>query len=162
MFTEIAEKEEQNSENVIVDAHYSFPNDSDSYEVVITDADKNLYDVFVYMNTPTEMIIENQKIRDDKKSIKQYTTTEIERWKSFEIENLNKICIELGKELIISDGDIALSIDFITELISCPQKFIATEIAKNIVANCKNITDTVILTDCDKTLSYNDTTIDFC
>ncbi|MDR0918367.1 MAG: AAA family ATPase, partial [Oscillospiraceae bacterium] len=161
-FTEIAEIEEQKSENVIVDAHYSFPADSDSYEVVMTDADKNLYDVFIYMNSPTERIVENQKIRDDTKSIKQYTVSEIEKWKAFEIENLNKICIELGKELIILDGDIAPSTDFITELISYPQKFIATEIAKNIVANCKNISDTVILTDCDKTLSYNDTTIDFC
>jgi hypothetical protein len=164
-FTKIAEAEESKYENIIVDAHYSFPNDSGSYEVVMTESDKNLYDVFIYMNTPTDRIIANQKMPDDTRQIIQYSENEIDRWKKIEIESLSNICLDLGKELIVLDDDLTASVNFISDLVFYPTNLLAVENAKRIVSSCSERLvgiDTVVLIDCDKTLSRNDTTVDFC
>lgn len=158
-FVKRAQEAEGEHGCMVVDGHYAFPADG-GYRIAFTEADRNLYDVFLYLKPKTERIIENQKRLKDGKPVKQLTAEEIEAWEEYEIAQMQEVCSGLDKELIVLDGDIPVCVEFLKQIIATPAicqpreavremlKGYADEIAKSSV---------VVVTDCDKTVAVNDT-----
>jgi len=164
-FTEEAKKEESRVGNIIVDGHYSFPNENGDYDIVFTDADRTLYDVFIYMNTEASAVLKNQLRPNYMRKVHQYSEDEIVAWQEFEIDQMRKICKSLGTELLVIDGDKDCEAEFIAELIYSPKNFQPRALAKKAISGHRSLLEcakTVVITDCDRTLAINDTTLSFC
>jgi hypothetical protein len=157
-------------QHIIVDAHYSFYKNS-GYEVAFTDKDRDVYDMFFYLDTPANKIIEhaNKDNPADKKrkNVAFLSESEIQKWKGFEIKELKKICFNRNKELIVLDNNIEDCIDYFETLLLDKKGIVldAKKIAENMTAQYNDVIDQydkIILLDCDRTISNNDTTYDFC
>ena len=74
---------------VIVDGHYSFIN-ADSYDVVFTNEDRDAYDHFFYLDTPSHMVIKFAKNSKGKKRNLTITEEQVSNWKSYEKYKLQK------------------------------------------------------------------------
>ena len=155
---------ERENDVVFVDGHYAFKKDS-GFEVVFTDADKECYDHFFYLNTSSKNIIKwSHKNILDKHGINADENF-INEWKKMEISEMSKICGAMQKELVILDEDSATTIEFMKAWIRrFYDKFDYPNIAKRFVKEllCRRNISKVIISDCDKTLSVNDATYDYC
>lgn len=154
--------EEREYSNIIVDGHYAFPNNIGGFDIVFTNADKNLYDVFVYVNKSPHLIRSNSE-HSDRVQWKEYLTDElnIEKWQHFEMEQLKRECDSAGKPFIVVDDDTSTTIEFLRNLITETILVHPQKIARAIFDDLKSqLVDTkeVVLTDCDCTLSIGDIT----
>jgi hypothetical protein len=152
--------------HIIVDGHYSFP-ENDTFEVVFTGKDRDLYDVFFYLDTPAGKILEYANKDSLKKNVALMAEKEIESWKDFEIDGLRNICLAQNKELIVLDNNTEDALDFFERYIldNTGITLNAEKIAQSIITEHRDIIDrhtNIILLDCDRTISNNDTTYDFC
>lgn len=164
-FTEIVNKKNSEYDLVLVDGHYSFI-DGDSYKVVFTEQDENIYDHFFYLDTPSEMIVEfSRKSTGEKRNV-DITVEQVRNWKKFEKFELDKICNNHNKELVILDEETESSVQFISFwLDSYLSKFCNQTSALSFYKEYKELlkkSTQIILIDCDKTVSINDGTYDFC
>ncbi|SHI41972.1 hypothetical protein VA7868_03674 [Vibrio aerogenes CECT 7868] len=164
-FTEIVSEKDSEYDLVLVDGHYSFI-DGYSHKVVFTEQDENVYDHFFYLDTPSEMIVDfSKKSTRDKRNL-NITVEQVRNWKNYEKCELDKICKNHRKELVILDEDTKSSIKFIYfwfEFYS--SKLCNQTLALNFYNKHKSLlekSNKVILVDCDKTVSINDGTYDFC
>ncbi|WP_415846545.1 hypothetical protein, partial [Vibrio aerogenes] len=111
-FTEIVSEKDSEYDLVLVDGHYSFI-DGYSHKVVFTEQDENVYDHFFYLDTPSEMIVDfSKKSTRDKRNL-NITVEQVRNWKNYEKCELDKICKNHRKELVILDEDTKSSIKFI-------------------------------------------------
>lgn len=141
---------------VIVDGHYSFPNNH-SFSSVFTEADLNLYDTFFYLKRTGEEIARNFNL-GDKKEYSEYLLdkNKAEEWMQYEITQLQSIVEKVDKDLIVLDSSID-SIDFV-----CNYKSTSMEIANRISKEISQLPKKrIIITDLDRTISINDLTNDF-
>ncbi|SIO92499.1 hypothetical protein VSP9026_00110 [Vibrio spartinae] len=164
-FTEIVDEKNSEYDLVLVDGHYSFI-DGDSYKVVFTEQDENVYDHFFYLDTPSEMIVEfSRKSKGDRKNL-DITEGQVRNWKEFEKNELDKICNYHHKELVILDEDTKSSVQFIYYwLDSYSSKLCSQTFANKFYTEYQELLEKptqIILIDCDKTVSINDGTYDFC
>lgn len=164
-FTEIVNRKNSEYNLVLVDGHYSFI-DGDSYKVVFTEQDENVYDHFFYLDTPSEMIVEfSRKSTGEKRNV-DITVEQVRNWKKFEKFELDKICNNHNKELVILDEETESSVQFISFwLDSYLSKFCNQTSALSFYKEYKELlkkSTQIILVDCDKTVSINDGTYDFC
>lgn len=164
-FTEIVNRKNSEYDLVLVDGHYSFI-DGDSYKVVFTEQDENVYDHFFYLDTPSEMIVEfSRKSTGEKRNV-DITVEQVRNWKKFEKFELDKICNNHNKELVILDEETESSVQFISFwLDSYLSKFCNQTSALSFYKEYKELLEKptqIILVDCDKTVSINDGTYDFC
>lgn len=149
---------ESQYKNIIVDGHYSFfDGDMNLYDV-ITEDDLNCYDHFFYMDTDADSIIKRMKLSSDEKKNDIYTSEDILRWKEYELDGLVYALIGKGKELHIINYQENKVLEYISEVMT--GKYSSPDIAKRLVASIDSLNEysTVILVDCDKTLSMEDTT----
>jgi uncharacterized protein YlxP (DUF503 family) len=164
-FTGLVNDMELEHQLVVVDAHYSFIVD-DTYQVVLTEQDKEVYDAFFYLDTPSNLIAKYSRASLGEKKNLTITEIDISDWKSFEKIGLSTVCETLEKELIILDEDTQSCISFIEYFISnYEQKYAIKSIAKKLVNTFFDEIGSkqeVIIFDCDKTVSKNDVTYDFC
>jgi len=164
-FTGVVNDMDLEHQLVVVDAHYSFIVD-DTYQVVLTEQDKEVYDAFFYLDTPSNLIVKYSKASLGEKKNSTITEIDISDWKSFEKIGLSSVCETLEKELIILDEDIPSCVSFIECFITnYDQKYAIKLIAKRLVNTFFNeIADKqeVLIFDCDKTVSKNDVTYEFC
>ncbi len=163
-FIKLVKACELENDVVFVDGHYAFKNDN-GFEVVFTDADKGCYDHFFYLNTSSKNIIKwSHKNIMDKHGINADENF-INKWKKFEISQMSKICSDMQKELVVLDEDSATAIEFMRAWIGqFYDKFDYPNIAKKFVKEllCEQNISKVVISDCDKTLSINDVTYDYC
>lgn len=165
-FTKIVNEKEKEYDVIFVDGHYSFI-EQDHYNVVFMPQDKYVYDSFFYLDTSSEMIVQFSRNSDSEKRNTKITETEVSNWKTFEKIKLENICNDLDKELIILDGDTNSCVNFI-ELFISNQNFSLRSpkrTARKLVdtINPNSISESkVLLLDCDKTISENDMTYQFC
>jgi phosphoserine phosphatase len=150
----------------IVDGHYSFPV-NDGFKVVFTSKDKDLYDILFYLDTPACEILEYANKDLVKKNVAFMTEEEINAWKNFEIDQLRHICNTQYKELIVLDNNTEDVLVFFERYLFVNTGIIldAKKTAQSIIAEHRDIIsryDNIILLDCDRTISNNDTTYDFC
>ncbi|MEZ8738688.1 hypothetical protein AB6E21_01605 [Photobacterium swingsii] len=164
-FVDIVNQKEKEYQLVIVDGHYSFINEN-SYNVVFTDEDKNTYDHFFYLDTPSHMIIKFARNSEGEKRNLDITEEQVFNWKLYEKDELQKVCSLLDKELVILDEDTQSCVDFIESWVKgFDEKYSYNKMADNILDGLTNElsqVNEVLLLDCDKTVSTNDVTYDFC
>lgn len=164
-FTEIVNEKNLEYDLVLVDGHYSFI-DGDSYKVVFTEQDENVYDHFFYLDTPSEMIVDFSRRSTGEKRNLDITVEQVRNWKEYEKFELNKICNSHRKELVILDEDTNSSVQFISYwLESYSSKLCNQTSALKFYTKNKELlekSNQIILVDCDKTVSINDGTYDFC
>ncbi|MDR0560557.1 MAG: hypothetical protein LBG92_10330 [Prevotellaceae bacterium] len=152
--------------HIIVDGHYCFHIDN-KFVTSFTDEERDIFDVFFYLNTPAEKIIENALNGDHNNNIAQMSIEKINQWKEIEIQGLKKSCKEIGKELIVLDRNFDDVVSFFENLLLPKNNLIldAKTIAEKMISENQTLINKyykIILLDCDKTVSNNDTTYDFC
>lgn len=94
-------------EHIISDGHYSFEE-----TVVFTEADGNIYDVFLYLYCePTEIL---NRIKSSHKNQKyaSLTVDAIEAWQDFEIEQLRSECHKRNKNFYVFKSEVITATDF--------------------------------------------------
>ena len=147
---------EKEKGSIIVDGHYSFYDDNMNLYKVFTEFDLSFYDYYFYLDTNSVDVIERMKLSENEKK-KSYSIEDINRWKDYEIENMSNDLLILDKELHVIKYDDNLALDYVLGVINgiYDSKKIAPKLLNNI--NFDGY-ESVILTDCDKTLSCEDTT----
>lgn len=91
-----AEQLKARTESFISDGHYSFLD-----EVVFTEADGELYDVFIYLYCEPETISERLKNSVKNKRFAGLSFERIRKWQNFEIENLRAECHKRSKDFYV-------------------------------------------------------------
>lgn len=166
-FVEIVEVTSIDHDVIFVDGHYCFPCD-DGFNVVFTDEDRDCYDHFFYLDTPSDIIIDRFRSSPENKANYEITEDEIEEWKVYEKRQLQSICNELNKELVILDDDIESCKKFIASWVkNFDSHYNYLKITRDLIDNLNHAISVksasrAIILDCDKTLSTNDATYDFC
>ncbi len=144
--------------NVAVDGHYAFPT-ADGYDIAFTEDDGDCYDVFAYLDTPSETIRSRLRESEKNSTYADLPVERIEAWKRFEIEGLRKECLERGKEFLLLDDDVDDVRSFMEGIIegrilTAPQ--VAERSAERILSSSDS--GRIVLCDGDKTLTTSDLT----
>ena len=165
-FIDLVNEENELNDIVFVDGHYSFL-EKGQFKVVFTDADRDCYDHFFYLDTNSELIREISQRSEGEKQNLEITVEDIDYWKSFEKEAMSKVCELLGKELIILDEDTNACIEFITSwVLNFDQLYNFEKLAKSaidsVLLDQSEAPNSALLIDCDNTISMNDTTFVLC
>ena len=84
------------TDSFISDGHYSFLND-----VVFTDADGDLYDVFIYLYCEPEVLRERLQHSDKNSRFAEIPVERIRKWQRFEIEGLREACHRRRKDFYV-------------------------------------------------------------
>ena len=84
------------TDSFISDGHYSFIND-----VVFTEADGNLYEVFIYLYCKPKDIAERIKTSHKNSRFSSLTAERIRKWQDFETENLRMECHKRNKDFYV-------------------------------------------------------------
>lgn len=149
----------QSQKDVIMDGHHSF-----GHEVVFTQEDGELYDVFCYLYLPSEILA--QRMAQSEKNQK-YLTYDLEGWQQREISALRQHCHEKNKDFYVIDYEnhacclkTALPLDFIKAI---QQGYSVVESARgeanSVLTALDHNTKHITLTDGDKTLTEEDTSL---
>ena len=93
------------TENVIVDGHYAFP-DNGGYRLAFTDSDGDSYDVFIYLDTPADVIHERIQSSEKNTIYSHLTVSDLQAWRDYEVSGLFEEALRRGKEFILLDNDI--------------------------------------------------------
>jgi len=166
-FTCIVDQADTKHDVVFVDGHYSFP-DKDGFNVVFTDSDKYCYDHFFYLDTLTELILDNSRNSSCEKKNLEIQPHDIDQWKAYEIKAMQNVCECLNKELVILDEDTETCVEFVASWVENYSEMydyskITNRYVKDLInQNNKPNTSNVLIIDCDNTYAINDTTYDFC
>lgn len=91
-----AEQLKTRTDSFISDGHYSFLDD-----VAFTDADGELYDVFIYLYCEPEIISERLKSSDKNRRFAELSVERIRKWQSFEIESLRAESHKRNKDFYV-------------------------------------------------------------
>ena len=87
-------------EVIISDGHYSFLDD-----VVFTEADANVYDVFIYLYCPAKTLKERIRSSSKNERFAYLPVSRLEQWQLFEIECLREECHKRCKDFyVINDN----------------------------------------------------------
>lgn len=78
------------SKHIIIDGHLLFAKGESEFENVMTEKDKNFYTDYIYLNLPTETILQRQQNDSDKK--RSYSAKTISNWVAFELKELKQLC----------------------------------------------------------------------
>lgn len=149
--------------NFVVDGHYCFPKDK-AFEVVFTNEDKNLYDVFLYLRVKPEEAYSRISVSEKNKKFRRLSIEDITKWQDKEISELRDSCFAAHKEFIVLDEDFNLNLQFLKLYISSYPKMTAIETARRIVLQIEEqgcLSKRIALFDCDRTITKEDTTIPF-
>lgn len=152
----IQELENTNS-YIVVDGHYSFYDVDNKLISVFTDYDKKCYDKFFYLDTNSKTIKDRMANSIEEKKNTTISEKDITIWKDYEIKELTKNLLEVNKELHIVKFDTDICLEYIFDTV-ISNKYDSNIIAQNMLKSINITSNTVILTDCDKTLSKEDST----
>ena len=145
-------KSKSDNQIIVVDGHCSFfSTKNNSIYDVITENDLEAYDLFFYLDTDSEIILS----RLDDSSL---TLSDINNLKNHEIEVLTRRLLHMNKELHVIDYHDSYVLEYILSVIN--GKYSSESIAKELTEKIDVIDEdsSVILLDCDKTLSLEDST----
>lgn len=88
-------------ELIVSDGHYSFLEN-----VAFTDADSELYDVFLYIYCPPEILLERYRQSAKNSRFSENAVETIKQWQNYEIEHLREACHQRNKDFyVVSDHD---------------------------------------------------------
>lgn len=148
-----------NDEMIISDGHFSFLDD-----VVFTEEDGELYDVFLYLYCAPDVLLDRYRISEKNKKYASLSEELINQWQQFEIESLRRECHIRQKDFyVISDNGNCCKIEEFLEEIKAGYSSIS--VAMSIVDTITKIfTDPLELyvVDGDKTLIEQDSFRECC
>jgi hypothetical protein len=147
-------KEMKKKDCFIMDGHYAFGDN-----IVFTEEDGKLYDVFLYLYISPNLLEERMRLSEKNN---KYLNYDLNKWQQMEINSLREYCHNNYKDFYVLDNppsnyfeDVSSILNFIHEIIngySC-QRY-AFECAKDMLS--KSASDTITLIDGDKTLTIED------
>ena len=149
------------SKHIIVDAHYAFYK-NDNFEIARIKEDLYFYDIFLYLDTDTNIIYNRALARNEEYKKADCSIENIDKLKKYEKEHLEEELNALGKELIIiNDYNTDNIINFIHEYIDNSIFDVKNNVESFLNDNTQllNKYDNIILSDCDRTLSIYDTSV---
>lgn len=152
---DVAEKEYG---NIVVDGHYAFYNQSGELFKVFTESDKKAYDMFFYLETKSFEIIQRMRNSLGDKRNEEMTEAQVAVWQDYEISGMSEELLRNDKELhVLRYGEEVF--EYIYEVVVLG-KYNSLRIAEEMLSNIKFdlCYETIVVTDCDKTLSMEDTT----
>lgn len=121
-----AEQLKARSDSFISDGHYSFIDN-----VVFTEADGELYDVFIYLYCKPEVICDRLKGSLKNNCYAKLSAERIRRWQDFELESLRSECHKRNKDFYVVRDILSLDLqNFIDEI---ENGFSSCKLAKCIV-----------------------------
>lgn len=148
-------KQLRKTDDFIMDGHHSF-----GEEVVFTEEDGDLYDIFCYLYVDSALLNTRMLISEKNKN---YLSYDLETWQNYEISSLRTFCHENNKDFFVLDfpsekenSDLSTPLSFIKTLeegYSCVN--FAKEQVKILLSH--GIPKEVTLSDGDKTLTFVDT-----
>lgn len=136
----------------ISDGHYSFFDD-----VVFTEADGSLYDVFMYLYCDPEIIAQRIKLSPKNERFSKLSVEQIRKWQDYEIECLRKECHNRNKDFyVIQDATSVDLQEFIERIESGFSSYaLANSIVDRITEVYSNLCELHIV-DGDKTIIEQD------
>ena len=154
-FTEVVSTSD-NNKIVIVDGHCSFWDSNGTIYDVVTDEDLRIYDHYVYLDTPSKVILD--RMNEGHSNLLTLGENDIRELKNHEIEVLTNGLLNLEKELHVMTNN-GNSLEYCLGLIH--GDYSSHRIACDMIKTVEAIDDfsTYILLDCDKTLSIEDSTM---
>jgi adenylate kinase len=103
--------------HLIIDGHLVFAKGESEFENVMTEKDKAFYTDYIYLNFPTETILQRQQNDTDKK--RKYSAKTISNWVSFELQELKQFCNKHNLNLhILQTTDNKECVEFISNYIT--------------------------------------------
>lgn len=156
-FIEYIHKAEEANPFIVVDGHCAFYDTKGKLVSVFTEYDLKCYDKFFYLDTNPDDIVDRMSASEGDKKNTSITSQDVQRWQNYEIDEMTKTLLDEDKELHIVRFDNDFCLEYIFDEVTSNKydsKAIATEMLSEITLN----NSTVILTDCDKTLSIEDST----
>lgn len=143
--------------SIVVDGHYAFYNDDMTFRKAFTEYDLNCYDYFFYLDTDSKDIVNRMRLSEGEKKNNIFTEEDIINWKNYEVDNMTDELLTIDKELHIIKYVDKTAIEYVLGVFN--GEFDSKVKSKNIVKDI-NLEgySSVILVDCDKTLSNEDTT----
>lgn len=156
-FVNYVNMKEKEYQYIVVDGHYSFFDNKKSLFKVCTQLDIECYDKFFYLDTTPSKIVDRLRKSEGDKKNDNISEDEIKEWQEYEIKNLTNDLLQADKELNIFEFKNDSAIEYVYESI-VNGKYDSKQYAQNFLANVKVNTNCVILVDCDKTLSMEDST----
>ncbi len=154
-FVSHVSKTEKLRENIVVDGHYSFYFENYELRSVCTQSDIKCYEKFFYIEAEPGDVIERMRNSAGDKYNDKITREQIERWQDYEICNLTRELLAAGKELHIIKFNSELALEYVFKCVT-ENMFDSRALAKSMVENLNISEQCVLLTDCDRTLSYED------
>lgn len=147
-----AEQLLERKDSFISDGHYSFLDD-----VVFTDSDAKLYDVFIYLYCEPEVICERLRNSPKNARFSEISDERIKKWQNFEIESLRSECHKSNKYFYVVSN---ISADELQAFIDKLENgFSSYALAENIVSQIRKIYPKpceLHICDGDKTIIYQD------
>jgi adenylate kinase len=103
--------------HIIIDGHLVFAKGESEFENVMTEKDKTFYTDYIYLNFPTETILQRQQNDSNKK--RNYSARTIINWVAFELQELKQFCINNSLNLhILETTDNKECVEFICNYIT--------------------------------------------
>lgn len=157
-FVSFVKSQESQFENVIVDGHFSFYDSEKNLVSVFSKYDLECYDKFFYLDADSNKVVEYSKSSVGEKKNDFISEKQVDVWKNYEIEGLENALINENKDLHIVKYIDDFTFQYVFDVILL-DKYNSYKAALKMVEeiNTDNVSS-VIVTDCDKTLSYEDTT----
>lgn len=139
---------------IVSDGHYSFMED-----VVFTEADGELYDIFIYLYCAPEVLKERYAVSEKNAKFSHESIENIRQWQDFEIRSLREECHKRNKDFyVISDNESAkcMFYNFLDMVRNGYSTYkMAYEIARKIMV-CHQDDETIYIVDGDKTIISED------
>lgn len=157
-FVSFVKSQEKQYKNIVVDGHFSFYDENENLCTVFTKHDLNCYDRFFYLDTDASKVVEYSKNSTGEKKNDSITESKVDAWKNHEIECLEGLLVSQSKELHIIKYENEFALQYVFDVVSL-DKYNSYKAALELLDDLpiKNAS-TIIVTDCDKTLSLEDTT----
>ncbi len=147
-----ADKLSERKDSFISDGHYSFLDD-----VVFTESDARLYDIFIYLYCDPEIIYKRLHNSSKNARFSKLSPERIKKWQDFEIESLRDECHRMNKDFYVVNNISSGEFQAFINKIECG--FISYTLAENIASKIGSIyRDPCELHICDgdKTIIYQD------
>lgn len=145
---------ELKDEVIVSDGHYSFMEN-----VAFTEADGDLYDIFIYLYCSPETLKERYVLSEKNAKFSDESIESIRQWQEFEISNLRDECHKRNKDFyVVSDNEEEqnMFLEFISLLREGFSSYdLATDICKQIMEQF-NKQDILYIVDGDKTIITQD------
>lgn len=146
-------------EDAVIERHFAFPSEN-GFDIGFTEKDAERCDVFAYLDTAPEIILERIGQSEEHRPYRDMTAEGVTAWRDFEVSTLRSECFARGKEFIILDPRFDCVQEFLEGLLD-GSILTSPQVSRMAADRILGSTDkhTIILCDGDRTLADIDLTL---